>query len=203
MIELGEAGCHLPASGAGRGYNNERALGLDIFILSEALFADYVRDIIWIALDGIVYKDAHAEIFEPVLECKRGGLTLILRDNDAADEKTDRAECIDEAQHVAVVGYAEVAAHLVVLDIARVYNDDDLNIRADIFEHLQLAVGLEAGQDARGMVVVEELAAELKIELAAEFLDAFAYLLGLLLDIKVVIESHFEHCKTSQYIFCA
>ena len=42
-----------------------------------------------------------------------------------------------------------------------------------------------------------------KIELAAEFLDAFAYLLGLLLDIKVVIESHFEHCKTSQYIFCA
>ena len=29
----------------------------------------------------------------------------------------------------------------------------------------QLAVGLEAGQDARGMVVVEELAAELKIEL--------------------------------------
>ena len=64
-------------------------------------------------------------------------------------------------------------------------------------------VGLDAGQDARGMVVVEALAAELKIELAPEFLDAFAYLLGLLLDIKVVIESHFEHCKTSQYIFCA
>ena len=90
-----------------------------------------------------------------------------------------------------------------ILDIARVDDNDYLNIRADIFEHLQLAVGLEAGQDARGMVVVEELAAELKIELAAEFLDAFAYLLGLLLDIKVVIESHFEHCKTSQYIFCA
>ena len=36
VIELGEAGRHLPASGAGRGYNDERALGLDIFILAEA-----------------------------------------------------------------------------------------------------------------------------------------------------------------------
>ena len=161
VIELGEAGRHLSASGAGRGYNNERALGLDIFILAEALFADDVRDIIRIALDGIVDKDAHAEIFKPVLECKRGGLTLILRDNDAADEKTDRAERVDETQHIAVVGYAEVAADLVILDIARVDDNDYLNIRADIFEHLQLAVGLEAGQDARGMVVVEELAAEL------------------------------------------
>ena len=203
VIELGEAGRHLSASGAGRGYNDERALGFDIFILAEALFADDVRDIIRIALDGIVDKDAHAEIFEPVFERKRGGLTLILRDNDAADEKTDRAERVDEAQHVAVIGYAEVAADLVVLDVARVDDNDYLNIRADILEHLQLAVGLEAGQDARGMVVVEELAAELKIELAAELLDAFAYLLGLLLDIKVVIESHFEHYKTSQYIFCA
>ena len=50
--------------------------------------------------------------------------------------------------------------------------------------------------------IVEELAAELKIELAAEVLYASAYLLRLLFDIKVVVESHFEHYKTSQYIFC-
>lgn len=146
MVKLGEAGRHLSAAGARCGYDNERTLGLDIFILAEALFADDVRDIIGIALDGIVDKDAHAEIFKPVLECKRGGLTLILRDNDAADEKTDRAERVDEAQHVAVVGYAEVAADLVILDIARVDDNDYLNIRADILEHLQLAVGLEAGR---------------------------------------------------------
>ena len=122
---------------------------------------------------------------------------------DLTDEKLYGAECVDEPQNVAVIGYAEVAAHLVVLDIARVYNDDDLNIRADILEHLELTVGLEAGQDARGVVIVEELAAELKIELAAEVLYASAYLLRLLFDIKVVVESHFEHYKTSQYIFCA
>ena len=195
MVKLGEAGRHLSAAGARCGYDNERTLGLYVLVLAEAVLADDVRYIIGVALYGIVDEHSHAELFEPVFEGERGGLTLILRDNHAADEKLYGAECVDEPQ--------KVAAHLVVLDIARVYNDDDLNIRADILEHLELTVGLVAGQDARGVVIVEELAAELKIELSAEVLYASAYLLRLLFDIKVVVESHFEHYKTSQYIFCA
>ena len=57
---------------------------------------------------------------------------------------------------------------------------------AQALEHADLGVGLEPGQHARGMVVVEQLAAEFQIELAAELIDAVADMLGLKRDVLVV-----------------
>ena len=48
-------------------------------------------------------------------------------------------------------------------------------------QHLQLAVRLEARQHAGGMIVVEQLAAELQIQLTAEFCDTLLDLLRLCL----------------------
>ena len=48
-----------------------------------------------------------------------------------------------------------------------------LGTGTELLEHAQLAVGLETRQDAAGMVVVEQLAAQLQIEFARELRNAF------------------------------
>ena len=58
-----------------------------------------------------------------------------------------------------------------------------------MLEHPELAVGLEAGQYAAGVVVVEELAAEFEVKLARELCDALLNVLRLDGDVFVVVES--------------
>ena len=111
-------------------------------------------------------------------------------DDHAAGGEAHAAEDVHEAQHVLVVGDAQVAAHLALLDVVRVDGDDDLGVVDEDLQHADLGVGFEAGQHARGMVVVEELAAELQIELAAELVDAVADVLCLQRDVLVVVESY-------------
>ena len=67
--------------------------------------------------------------------------------------------------------------------------DDDLHLVAEGPEHLHLAVGLEAGQDPGRVIVVEELAAEFQIELAAEGVDPLADVLGLEPHVLVVVKT--------------
>ena len=67
--------------------------------------------------------------------------------------------------------------------------DDDLNVIRQALKHTELAVGLETGQHAARMVVVEQLAAEFKVELAAELGDALLDVLGLVGNVLLVIET--------------
>ena len=99
------------------------------------------------------------------------GLAGVLRDDDAADVEADAAERVDQAQHVHIIGDAQIAAALVLLDVARVDGDDDLRLLLQLEQHFHLSIRLKARQDARGVIVVKELAAELEIELAAEAVD--------------------------------
>jgi len=99
-----------------------------------------------------------------------------------------------QAQHVLVVGDAQVGAHLVLLDVSGADDDDDLGVLAQLGEHTQLAVGLEAGQNAAGMVVVEELATQLEVEFVAELGDAFLDVLALDANVFVVVETDFHRC---------
>ena len=67
--------------------------------------------------------------------------------------------------------------------------DDDFHIVHQTFQHAELGVRLKAGQHARGVVVVEELASEFQIEFAAELRDALSDVGGLQLDVFFVVES--------------
>ena len=78
---------------------------------------------------------------------------------------------------------------LVALDVVGVDRDDDLCVICQGHEHANLGIRLEPGQHARGMVVIEELAAELEVELAAKLGNAFSNARGLHLDIHVIVES--------------
>ena len=141
-----------------------------------------------------VAYDAHGR--EPLAEQVGVGLVGVAGDDHASHFEAHGAEDVHEAQHVLIVGDAEVAAHLRALDVVGVDGDDDLHVVLHRLQHGDLRVRLEAGQHARGMVVVEELTAELEIELAAKLLDPLADTLGLQLDVLVVVES-FAHGRHS------
>jgi hypothetical protein len=121
------------------------------------------------------------------------GLLLIARQNDASNVKPEAAEGINQTQNVLIIGNAEVASDLVFLNIGGIDGDDDLCRILELNKHFDLTVGRKAGQDTRGVKIVKELAAELKIQLSAEGVDAFSDMLGLHTDIFVVIESDPAH----------
>ena len=179
VIELAQTGRHFAAARAGRGHDDKGVGGLDVVVFAEALVADDMRYIGGIAGNGIVAVVLHAQRVEPLQESVGGALTGVLRHHDAADVQPERAEGVHQAQAVVVVADAEVAAQLVLFNVVRADRDHDLHIVAQLLEHTDLAVGLKAGQHARGVVVVEELAAELQIQLAAEQRDALADVFGL------------------------
>ena len=141
---------------------------------ANARGAHDVGDVGGIARDGVVAIVANAKRVETLDEGIRRVLPCVLRDAHAADIKPQRAERVNQAQAVVIIGDAEVAAALAALDVVGGDGDDDLGLVLHFEQHFHLAVGREAGEDAGGVVIVEELAAEFQIQLAAEFADAVA-----------------------------
>ena len=114
-------------------------------------------------------------------------------DYNAADEKTDAAECVDKSERILVVGDAEVAAALVAFNIVGGNGDNDLRLVLHFKQHLDLAVRLEARQYARCVVIVKQLAAEFEVQLAAEFCDSVSYVARLLAHVFFVVEADHIH----------
>ena len=193
MVELAEAGRHLARAGAGGGDDNERAGGFDVFVAAVALVRYDERHVARITRDGVVHINRHAERSQTLFEGVRSRLTGVLRDNDRADVQTDAAEGVDEAEHIHIIGDAEVGADLVLLNVACRDNDDDFCVVLHLAQHANLAVGREAGQHAARVVVVEQLAAELKVQLAAEMRDALLDVRRLGRNVFVVVKSDFLH----------
>ena len=137
----------------------------------------------------------NAERLKALLELVGYGLTAVVRDYDAADVQPYPAERVDKAERVVLIGDAEVAAALAALNVVRGNGDDYLRLVLHFEQHLHLAVRREARQHAGCVEVVKELAAELQIQLAAEFGDTVAYVLRLQLYVFVVIEAYPVHMK--------
>ena len=128
MIELREAGGHLARAGARGRHHDEGALGFDVLVLAEALVGDDVVDVVGIARNRVVQvaRDAHGR--EAPAEQVGVGLVGVAGDDHASHFEAHGAEDVHEAQHVLVVGDAEVAAHLRALDVVGVDGDDDLHV---------------------------------------------------------------------------
>ena len=124
-----------------------------------------------------------------VLVGDRLGLAGVARDHDAADGEAHAAEDVHEAKDVLAVGDADVRAPLALLDVVGVEGEQHLGVVGELVEHAGLGVGREAGEHAAGVVVIEELSAELEVELAPELVDALANVRGLHLDVLVVVKA--------------
>ena len=109
--------------------------------------------------------DLQAQRLGLLLEGVRGGLSVVLRDDEAAYADPPVVERVDEPQDLLVVADADVLADLVPHDVLGVDDDDCLGLAAELHEHADLAVRHEPGQDPGRVVVVEELASELQVEL--------------------------------------
>ena len=189
MVELREGGGHLARARAGCGYHDERARGFHEFVFAKTVIGIDARDIVGVASDRVVQIALHAERRELLAECRGGRLVLVARDNDAGRGEAHVRENIEQTQHVFVVGDAQVAAHLVFLDIVGVDRDDDFHVVGELLEHANFAVRLEAWQNAACVVVVKELSAELEVQLSAKLADALTNMFRLQGDIFVIVET--------------
>ena len=86
-------------------------------------------------------------------------LAVVMGNDYRAHHEVSFHELVAQAEHVFVVGDAQVGAHLILLDVFGTDDDDYLDAVAQLGKHAQLAVRLEPREYARGMMVVKELAA--------------------------------------------
>ena len=193
LIQLAEADGHLAAAGAGGSDDDERAGGLDIVVLAEALLGVDEGDVLGIAFNGVMIVDLDAHAFQTLAVGIGAGLAVVMGDDHRTHHEAAAHELVAQAKDIHVIGDAEIAADLVLFNVNGTDDDDDLAVVYELREHLELVVRLEARQHAAGVVIVEKLASELHVELVAELGDAFLDMFGLDLEIFLRVEPVFHN----------
>ncbi len=168
VVQLAQAGGQLAAAGTGGSDHYQLPGGFNVFISAEALGADDVGSIRGITGDGIVPVDPDADALQTGLEGLDLRLLVESGQHHRADVQTQLPENINQADHIPVVGDAQIATNLVLLNVGGVDGNDHLHLILHLQQHSQLGVGLEAGQNTGGVVVIIQLAAEFQIQLATE-----------------------------------
>ncbi len=190
VVHLRQAGGELAGAGARRGDDHQVTAGLDVVVDAEALLGDDAARVGRVAGDDAVAVHLEAQALEALHEGVGDGVVVgELGEHDVLHEEAPLPEDVDEAEGVLLVRDAEVGADLLAFEVLGVEADDDLDVLLDPLEHGDLVVRREAGQDAGGVHVVEELAAHLEVELAADLRAAGVDVLRLQLDVTFAIES--------------
>ena len=192
LIQLAEANSHLAAARSGGRDHHQGAAGLHIVVLAKALFRVDEIDIGGIALYGIVVIDTDTQTFQTLAVGRGAGLAVAVRDDHRTHIQSATLEHLAQAQHILIVGDADVAAHLVLLNVDGTDDNDDFGIVFQLHQHPQLAVGLETRQHPAGVEIVEKLASKLQIELVPEFRNALFDVFGLDFKVLVVVETYFH-----------
>jgi hypothetical protein len=96
----------------------------------------------------------------------------------------------DELERVGVVGDAEIRPDLLAFDVPGIDAKEDVRLVFKLSDKPHLDVGVIPRQNPRGVVIVEELPAELEVELG-EAVDSFKDFTCLFFDILFVIETLF------------
>ncbi len=188
VVQLGQTGRHFAAAGAGCRDDDEGAFRLDVLVFAVPIGGEDRAQIRRVTGDRVVLEHADTQLAEPLDERVRGGLSGVMRDDDAADVQSPFPERVHEPERVHVVGDAEIGAHFVLFDRGGGYHDHDFRLLLEPHKHVDLAVGTEPGQHPGRVVVVKELAAEFQIQLAAEMGDPVEYLFRLQTVVFVVVK---------------
>ena len=108
-----------------------------------------------IAFNRIVDIGLDAHAFEAVTELVGCHLSVVVGDNYRAHHEVALHELVAQAQHILVVGDAQIRTYLIAFDVFGTDDDDNLYAVTQLCQHAQLTVGLETRQDARSVVIVE------------------------------------------------
>ena len=82
-------------------------------------------------------------------------LSVVMGDNHRIHLEPAGDEGLTQAQHIHVVGYAKVVAHLVFLYVECADHNHDFGLVGKLAEHPEFAVRLESGEHAARVIVVE------------------------------------------------
>ena len=189
VVQLAQTGGHFAAAGAGGRHHDQGPRRLDIVVAAQSLVGDDMGHVGGISGDGIVPVALDTQRVQPLDEGIRRRLPGVLGDDHGAYIEPQIAEHVDEPQHIGVVADAQIAPHLVLFDVPGADGHHDLHVVLQRPQHPDLAVRLEARQHPGRMVVVEQLAAELQIQLAAELGAPRRDVLRLQLQVLVVVKT--------------
>ena len=104
MIELGQAGGHLAAAGAGGGYYHQRTLGFNVLVAPKAILAYYKLNVCGVANYGVVTVYPYAQLLKAALEGVRRVLPLILGKHHATNIEADAAAGVDLIRYIVAAG---------------------------------------------------------------------------------------------------
>ena len=188
VVDLRQAGAHLAAVGSGGVHHNQRRVGLDVGIGAVALVAHHPGNVGRIARDGTVSVNRDPSSFQLVAEGLGGGLPFEAGDHNGPHVETVLAQVVDQLEGVGVVGDPEIRPYLAAVDISGIDAENDLGLVGELLQEAHLHIGVEPRQDTRGVVVVQQLAAELQVQLPAHLAHSLADGLALFGQIALVVE---------------
>ena len=190
VIDLAHRGSKLAGAGAGGGDNDKVARGGRELVAAETLVRDDEVEVRRVARDDAVARDRKPQALKAIDERLRHLVALFeLRHDDVLDKEAAAAEDVDEAQNVVLVQDAQIRTDLLALDVLGVNADEDLDVVLDALQHRNLVVRGETGQDAGSVHIVEEFAAHLQVELAANLFAAGVDVFGLELDVFLAVKA--------------
>ena len=102
-------------------------------------------------------------------------------------------ENVHQPQGVLLIGNAQIAAHLVFLNVLGVDDQHDFHLILQGLQHANLAVRLKARQHPGSVMVVKQLAAEFQIQFPAKPGDALPNLFGLQGKVFCVVKADAAH----------
>ena len=180
VVDLRQARGHLARSRPRGRYDDQVAAGFDKVITPESLVRYHRVHSSWISLDNAVTRHLQAQFLQ--LAFKRLGRLVVifhLRHHDVVNQEPTFAEHVDQPQYVLFVGNAQVGAHLVALEVFGVQDDEDFQVVLELFQHGDLVIRCESGQDTRSVQIVKKLATHFQVKLAAYFFPASGDVVGL------------------------
>ena len=138
-----------------------------------------MRNIVRISVDGIqnVYRDI--QFFQFFLKSICTFLTGVLGDRNASHIQTFSAECLDQSQHIHIIGDTGVPADFIFFDIAGADNNNDFCLIRKLHQHLQFAVRCKTRQYTGCVVIIKKLSSKLQVELVVKLIDTFPDVLRL------------------------
>ena len=145
-----------------------------------------------IARNRVVNVNRDAELLQSLFERVCAVLAGVLGDDNASDIEAASAELVDQTEHVAVIGDAEVTADFVFLNIGCGNCHYNLCLVGELHQHAQFRVRCKARQNAGCVEIVEQLSAEFQIQLVVKLVDAVADVLGLHFQVFFIVKSNFH-----------
>ena len=189
VVDLREARSHLAAVGARAGHHRQRLSGLDERVGPVSLLADDPIHVGGISFDRPMREGANAAPLELVLERDGAGLTLKASDHHRRDIQPPFPDVVDQLEGVGIVRDPEVRPHLLVFDVPGVDAQDDLRIVLQALEQPHLHVRVVTGQHPCGVVVEDQLAAKLQVQLPVGLVRPSENGLALLGEVPLVVET--------------